>query len=169
MKPHHFLLFVFSILLSACTTPKWPMQTEYPSEVQTALAEFLPNLEVSPDDPALHDEGFDFSKEYCPQLSNPYWLIPSADLPEGVTTQNSNNNVSITIFNHRLFLAFRTGPTHFASKKTGIYVISSANGKEWRKEKEIFIGQDFREPFLIPIDGKLHFYTFGAGTKMTAF
>jgi hypothetical protein len=169
MNVTRFLLFFFSLFLFSCTTPKWPMETEYPSEVQTALAEFLPKLEVASDDPALHDEGFDFSTEYCPQLSNPYWLIPSLDLPEGVNPQKSNNNVSITIFNHRLFLAFRTGPTHFASKKTGIYIISSADGKEWRKEKEIFNGQDFREPFLVPIDGKLHFYTFGAGTKMTAF
>ena len=60
------------------------METEYPSEVQTVLAEFLPKLEVSPDDPAFHDEGFDFGKDYCPQLSNPYWLIPSDDLPDGV-------------------------------------------------------------------------------------
>ncbi len=133
------------------------------------MQEFLPKLEVAPDDPALHDEGFDFETNYCPQLSNPYWLIPSNNLPVGVEPQKSNNNVCITIFNHRLFLAFRTGPTHFASKKTGIYIISSADGKEWRKEKEIFIGRDVREPFLIPIDGKLHFYTFGAGTKMAAF
>ncbi|MCF8277159.1 MAG: hypothetical protein K9J17_10515 [Flavobacteriales bacterium] len=169
MKRPHFSFLLISFFLTACTTPKWPMQTEYPSEVQTALQEFLPKLEVSPDDPALHDEGFDFNKEYCPQLSDPYWLIPSLDLPEGVNPQNSNNNVSITIFNHRLFLAFRTGPTHFASKKTGLYIISTSDGKAWRKEKEIFIGRDMREPFLVPIDGKLHFYTFGAGTKMTAF
>ncbi|MCB9185728.1 MAG: hypothetical protein H6601_03195 [Flavobacteriales bacterium] len=169
MKPHHFTFFIFSFFLFGCTTPKWPMQNEYPLEVQQALEEMLPLLEVAADDPALHDEGFDFGKDYCPQLSNPYWLIPSVDLPEGVNPQNSNNNVCITIFKKRLFLAFRTGPTHFASKKTGIYIISSADGKDWRKEKEIFIGRDVREPFLVPIDGKLHFYTFGAGTKMTAF
>lgn len=127
------------------------MQNEYPLEVQTALEKMLPQLEVAPDDPALHDEGFDFGKNYCPQLSNPYWLIPSDHLPEGVAPQKSNNNVSITIFKKRLFLAFRTGPTHFASKKTGIYIISSADGKTWRKEKGLFIGRDVREPFLVPI------------------
>lgn len=169
MKRTHFSFFLLPFLLTACTTPKWPMQNQYPLDVQAALQEFLPKLDVAPDDPALHDEGFDFGTEYCAKLSDPYWLIPSLDLPEGVDAQNSNNNVSITIFNHRLFLAFRTGPTHFASKKTGIYIISSGDGKEWRKEKEIFIGRDVREPFLIPIDGKLHFYTFGAGTKMTTF
>ncbi|TNF26653.1 MAG: hypothetical protein EP314_05625, partial [Bacteroidetes bacterium] len=169
MKSHLFSFFIFSLFLFGCTTPKWPMQNQYPLEVQTVLQEMLPRLEVAPDDPALHDKGFDFSENYCPQLSDPYWLIPSLELPEGVDPQNSNNNVCIAIYKNRLFLAFRTGPTHFASKKTGIYIISSADGKEWRKEKEIFIGRDVREPFLVPIDGKLHFYTFGAGTKMTAF
>ncbi|MDP6909059.1 MAG: hypothetical protein QF371_06110, partial [Flavobacteriales bacterium] len=169
MKPFWFSAVLSSLLLTACTTPKWPMQNQYPLEVQTALQEFLPKLDVAADDPALYDSGFDFKKEYCPQLSNPYWLIPSADLPDGVEPQNSNNNVSITVFKHRLFLAFRTGPTHFASKKTGIYIISTTDGQEWRKEMELFTGRDVREPFLIPIDGKLHFYCFGAGTKMTAF
>lgn len=145
------------------------MQNSYPTEVQQILEEMLPKLEVAPDDPALHDDDFDFDKTYCVTLSDPHWLVPSQELPEGVSTQNSNNNVSITIFKNRFFLAFRTGPTHFASKKTGIYIISTVDGKTWRKEMEIFNGQDFREPLLIPIDGKLHFYTFGAGTRMGAF
>lgn len=145
------------------------MENLYPLKVQTVLKGFLPKLETAPDDPALYDAGFDLEAEYCPKLSNPYWLIPSDDLPEGVNPQKSNNNVSITIFNHRLFLAFRTGPTHFASKKTGMYIISTEDGSIWKKEMELFMGQDVREPFLIPINGKLHFYCFGAGIKMTAF
>lgn len=157
------------ILLSGCATPKWPLYNSAHSEVQETLGEMLPSLYVSPDDPALYDEDSDLGKEYCVELSDPYWIIPSTLLPDGVDPQRSNNNVSITIFQQRLFLAFRTGPTHFASKKTGIYIISSADGRSWRKEKEIFIGRDVREPFLIPINGKLHFYMFGAGTKMTAF
>lgn len=169
MKPRHFLIMNLAFGLLGCTTPKWPMENQYPLEVQKALEEFLPRLEEAPDDPALHDEGFDFSKEYCPQLSNPYWLIPSADLPDGVDPQKSNNNVCISIFKNKLYLAFRTGPTHFASKKTGMYILSSADGKEWKTEMELFMRRDVREPFLIPIDGKLHFYCFGAGTKMTAF
>lgn len=133
------------------------------------LAELLPKTNEAPDDPALHDTDFDFAKNYCAKLSNPYWVIPSDDLPENVSPQNSNNNVSIIIFKNKLYLAFRTGPTHFASKKTGVYIISSSDAKNWEKEMEIFIGRDVREPFLIPINDTLHFYAFGAGTKMTAF
>lgn len=149
--------------------PKWPMVNSYPNEVQTVLSETLPDLTEAPDDPSLFDSEFDSEKEFCVKLSDPFWLIPSDHLPEGVEPQNSNNNVSITIFSQRLYVAFRTGPTHFASKKTGIHIMSSLDGSEWRQEMEIFIGRDVREPFLIPIDGKLHFYCFGAGTKMTAF
>lgn len=145
------------------------MENSYPNEVQTSLKQILPELEEAPDDPALFDADFDFTEQYCPKLSDPFWLIPSDHLPTEIDAQNSNNNVSISIFGNKLYLAFRTGPTHFASKKTGIYIISTENGTDWNKELEIFMGRDVREPFLIPIDGKLHFYCFGAGTRMTAF
>ena len=145
------------------------MENSYHNEVQSTLKEFLPELTEAPDDPALFDADFDFNPDYCPKLSNPFWLIPSNHLPDDILAQNSNNNVSISIFRNKLYLAFRTGPTHFASKKTGIYIISTENGTDWEKELEVFIGRDVREPFLIPIDEKLHFYCFGAGTKMTAF
>jgi hypothetical protein len=169
LKAKRLLLFGISFLSVSCSTPKWSMNNIEPFEVQTTLSTLLPVLEVSPDDPAKHDPDFDFNSSYQPTLSQPYWIIPSYDLPVDVIPQKSNNNVSITIFNHRLYLAFRTGPTHFASKKTGVYIISSDDGKAWKKELEIFIGRDIREPFLIPINGQLHFYCFGAGTKMTAF
>jgi hypothetical protein len=145
------------------------MENQPSHALPTMLRLTLPNLEEAPDDPSIFDPHFNFATNYCPKLSDPFWLIPSDFLPEGVEPLNSNNNVSITIFKHRLYLAFRTGPTHFASKKTGIYIISTEDGVKWKKEKEIFMGRDVREPFLIPINGMLHFYCFGAGTKMTAF
>lgn len=169
MATEVIFLIGISLLYISCSTPKWSMNNVEPLEVQTTLKRLLPLLEVSPDDPANHDSDFDFNSSYQPTLSQPYWVVPSGDLPENVSPQKSNNNVSITIFHHRLYLAFRTGPTHFASKKTGVYIISSDDGKSWKKELEIFIGRDIREPFLIPINGQLHFYCFGAGTKMTAF
>lgn len=75
----------------------------------------------------------------------------------------------MAVFGNRLYLAFRTSPTHFASKKTGVYILSTKDGSEWRKEMELFPGRDVREPYLIAINGKLHFYCFEAGTKMTTF
>lgn len=66
-------------------------------------------------------------------------------------------------------MAFRTGPYHFASKKTGLYVISTQDFKTWKKEFELFNGRDAREPYLIAINDTLHFYFFTAGTKLTSF
>ena len=106
---------------------------------------------------------------YVPKLSDPWWLIPSSFLPKDVVAQQSNNNVSITFFDHRLYVAFRTSKTHFASKHTGLYVISTADGNSWKKEMEVFSGKDAREPFLVNINDTLRFYYFTAGTKMLKF
>lgn len=161
------------LLLAAGGLASCSVQKKFPPaearEVKDALAHFLPTLAISPDDPALFDFIFSNGADYCPQLSAPFWLVPSADLPDDVKPQDSNNNVSICIFNHRLYVAFRTGPTHFASAKTGIYILSTADGAQWRKEFALFPGRDVREPFLIVINERLHFYCFAAGTKMTSF
>lgn len=107
--------------------------------------------------------------EYKPILSKPYWVIPSKKVSDIIEINKSNNNVSIAIYEKRIYLAFRTGPTHFASKKTGLYVISSNDAVNWKKELSVFVKRDVREPFLIPINNELHFYFFSAGTKITAF
>jgi hypothetical protein len=162
------LIIAAASFLTACN-PLNKFQSAAPDEIKSVLSSYLPLTAVAPDDPALFDDRINTNTTYCPKLSEPYWLIPSLDLPKDVKPQKSNNNVSISIFNNRLYVAFRTGPTHFASKKTGMYIISTTDGANWKKEMEFFIGRDFREPFLIPIEGKLHFYCFGAGTKMAAF
>jgi len=159
----------FMLCAASCKAPWDAAQLPKAHPVETTLANILPTLTQSPDDPALFDIVFSKYMDFSPTLSEPLWLIPSVRLPEGVHPQQSNNNVSISIYDHRLYVAFRTGPTHFASKKTGMYIISTADGTTWRKEMEFFLGRDFREPHLIPVNGKLHFYCFAAGSSMTAF
>ena len=160
------LLGVVLIISSDKTAAAQELQFQ---EVQTLLSQFLPKLNEAPDDPAIYDSVFSGDSIFTIKLSEPYWLIPSAGLPEGVSPMKSNNNVSIAIFKNRLFVAFRTGKRHFASKKTGMYIISMEDGKTWKKEMELFPGRDVREPFLIPIGDSLFFYSFAAGTKLTAF
>lgn len=162
-------LVIAAVCFIPACNPLKKFQSSAPQEMKSLLSAYLSQNSVAPDDPAFFDGSIDTNIKYCPKLSEPFWLIPSADLPENVKPQKSNNNVSICIFNNKLYVAFRTGPTHFASKKTGMYIISSADGKEWKKEMEFFAGRDFREPFLIPIEGKLHFYCFAAGKKLTSF
>ena len=84
--------------------------------------------------------------------------MPSKGLHENIEINRSNNNVSIETFDNKIYLAFRTGPTHFASTKVKIYIISSKDGKEWEEELLLSYDRDIREPYLIEIDNKLHFY-----------
>lgn len=109
------------------------------------------------------------STPYCPIIYGPQWIVPSSGLPKEININRSNNNVSIATFNNKIYLAFRTGPTHFASKKVGIYIISSKDGNSWNKELYLNYNRDIREPYLIEINNKLHFYFFTSGTKISSF
>lgn len=56
-------------------------------------------------------------------------------LAPGINIMNSNNCLSMAFFQQRLFIAWRSAPTHFASKKTRIFIMSSSdNGTSWLKE-----------------------------------
>jgi hypothetical protein len=137
--------------------------------VQQAISQFLATGGTYADDPAQYDRTFGPDSVYVPRLSEPLWVVPSTALPPDVVPQRSNNNVSINLYRGRLYMAFRTGPTHFASERTGMYVISTTDAASWRKELSFFEGRDFREPYLINVGQRQHFYSFAAGTGMTSF
>ena len=112
----------------------------------------------------------DPSIEYTPHLGETRWVIPSGALPDEARADISNNNVDIELFEGRLFLAWRTGPTHFASTQTRIVVISSLDlGETWSFETEIEMGVDIREPCFLVMDGALQLMFFEGGTNMIAF
>lgn len=96
-------------------------------------------------------------------------IIPSEQLPEGVKPMRSNNNIDLALHHGRYYVAFRTAPTHFASAKTRIYVISSTNMSTWRLEHDIFLKADMREPRFLVINDKLILYFFEGGTSMFKF
>jgi len=96
--------------------------------------------------------------------------IESSRLPDPIRALHSNNNVGITRFEGRLFLAWRTAPTHFASSKTVLYVMSSVDdGATWDYETEIRLGYDIREPHVVEIGGRLFLYAFRGGKKALEF
>jgi hypothetical protein len=96
-------------------------------------------------------------------------LVPSAGLPPELNIQDGNNNLDVAAFGGRYYFAFRTGPSHFASPKVHIYVLSSADRQHWQLEKDISMGADLREPRFLAMDTALYFYCFEAGTKALAF
>ncbi|MFT3771839.1 MAG: hypothetical protein QM820_41050 [Minicystis sp.] len=93
-----------------------------------------------------------------PILGEPVPVVPFGTPPAGVVTQPANNNLDVVEHDGRYFLAFRTAPSHFASDKTVLYVVSSTDQKSWTLEAEFSMQTDLREPRLLSFGGKLFFY-----------
>lgn len=101
---------------------------------------------VQPDDPeAVRYEGF-------------AQVVPSVGLPPEVVPQAANNNLDIEMYDGRLFLAFRSAPTHFASVETVMWVVSTEDEETWRYEGSFARGTDLREPQLVVIGEELWLY-----------
>lgn len=96
-------------------------------------------------------------------------LAPSLHLPEDVECRNSNNNLDLIQFNNRFYFAFRTAPTHFASRKTKLYILSSDDLAVWKKEMEVQLDYDMREPRFVELGDSLCFYFFEAGKNPVKF
>jgi hypothetical protein len=95
--------------------------------------------------------------------------IPSACLPKEVLCQKANNNLDVIIYKQRYYIAFRTAPTHFASRQTCLYVMSSADAQKWTYETKISKGCDIREPRFLILKNKLFIYYFEAGRNPLKF
>jgi hypothetical protein len=116
------------------------------------------------------DAAVDLSARYRVVLSRPEPVVPSPALPDGLDLGRSNNNLSIALHDGRLFLAFRTAPTHFASAGARLLVLSSPDfGATWAREASFSTGSDLREPFLLEVDGRLLLYFVELGHRMWAF
>jgi hypothetical protein len=105
-----------------------------------------------------------------PVISDVRWVVPSSGLPADVVTMPSNNCIALATFEGRLYLAFRSAPTHFASALAQMYVLSSGDGGlTWQMESEIAPGTDVREPHFLAMPGLLIFYYVELGTDPAAF
>jgi hypothetical protein len=87
-----------------------------------------------------------------------------------VKCARANNNLDLVRFGGRLYLAWRTAPTHFASAETRIEV-TSAPGVDgpWGHEATFAMGRDLREP-RFAVDGPhLHLFFMALGTDPKRF
>ncbi len=114
---------------------------------------------------------FLFFYSFSQEIYTDEWtqFIPSSSIPKNIHCKNSNNNIDLIQFNGRYYVAFRTAPTHFASKKTKLFIMSSADFKSWKYETEFFVNADMREPRFAVFKDHLRFYFFEGGTKMFKF
>ncbi|HLP49677.1 MAG TPA: hypothetical protein VK154_02275 [Chitinophagales bacterium] len=96
-------------------------------------------------------------------------LTTSGKLPAQCKIQHSNNNLDLVRYHNKYYLAFRTGPSHFASKKVVIYVVSSTDLQTWTYETEFALGYDLREPRFAIYHDTLNLYFFRGGKKPLRF
>lgn len=93
-----------------------------------------------------------------PALGDTVAVVPSGGLPAELAPQEANNNLDVAWFEGRVYLAFRTAPSHFASDETVLYVVSSADQATWDFEAAFSLGTDLREPRFLALDGRLLLY-----------
>jgi hypothetical protein len=106
-------------------------------------------------------------------------VVPGPGLPPETPAMASNNNLDVARLGGRTYLAWRTGPDHFASSETRIHVVSSADERAWRFETSLSLDRDLREPrFLVlpdaagtpdDADDRLLLYVTRLGTSAIAF
>jgi hypothetical protein len=99
----------------------------------------------------------------------PFELLPGAGLPAGLDLMRSANNVDCAWHDGKAYMAFRTAPTHFASTRTVLHILSSTDAQNWKLEKTVHQGADMREPRFLSFKGELHFYWFKGGSNPLAF
>lgn len=96
-------------------------------------------------------------------------VIPGDGLPPEIKPDKSNNNLDIIRYDGLYFMSFRSAPTHFASTKTQLHVMSSTDGKKWKHEKTFKMNDDLREPRFLCFKGKLFLYFFRGGSNPLSF
>jgi hypothetical protein len=103
-------------------------------------------------------------------LGTPRPIVPGPGLPDGLTVGRSNNNLDVAWHDGRLWLAWRTAPSHFASADAAVHVVvSDDGGVTWTHDHTVAPGRDLREPRLVSWQGTLLMYWFTAGTSGTSF
>ena len=96
-------------------------------------------------------------------------VVPSENIPDDLEVKRGNNNLDLIQFNGKTFLAFRTAPSHFASPKTYLHILSSDDQEYWTWEHSIFLETDMREPRFTAMGDTLLFTFFEAGSKTLEF
>jgi len=118
----------------------------------------------------LADAAVDTRHHYRLEVLPPIWIVPGRGLPPDLDLGPSNNNVALAYHGGRLFLAWRSSQTHFASRDSRIHVIStSPPGGAWRRETTIALQRDVREPFLLSVGPRFFLYFAELGAEAHSF
>ncbi len=97
-------------------------------------------------------------------------VVPGPAAVAGLDVSRSNNNLDVCEHDGRRYLAWRTGPTHFASSKVKLQVVSSGDGgATWVAETTVHLDRDVREPRWLSWNGRLLLYFFTLGSTIYKF
>jgi hypothetical protein len=96
-------------------------------------------------------------------------VVPSEGLDPASEVQTANNNLDVVRHEGRVYLAWRTAPSHFASSEVVLNVASSEDERSWKKEVSFRVGHDLREPRLLSMGGRLFLYVSRLGDNAFAF
>jgi hypothetical protein len=119
-----------------------------------------PPPEPPPSEPGLHDV----------EILETRQIVPGAGLPAEAETQQSNNNLDVVRHTDgRVYLAFRTGPHHFANPDTVIHVVSSSDEETWDHEASFALETDLREPRFLSLGASLFLYVARLGADTLGF
>jgi hypothetical protein len=121
-------------------------------------------LDAGPPPPPLAEPG-----RHDVEVIDTRLIVPSDGLPDETVALHSNNNLDVIRHAGRVFLAWRTGPDHFAGTETRIHVVSSTDEVDWTFEHTIFLGTDIREPRFIVIGDQLFLHVAILGMNRLSF
>jgi hypothetical protein len=83
--------------------------------------------------------------------------------------QRSHNNVDLVRFRERYFLALRTAPSHFPSRRAELRILASPDLETWSCDTVLQFGCDVREPRWLVWRDSLYLYFFLGGKSPWRF
>lgn len=96
-------------------------------------------------------------------------IVPSEGLDARSDVQTANNNLDVVRHQGRVYLAWRSAPSHFASSEVVMNVASSEDERSWRHEASFRLGHDLREPRLLSFGDRLMLYVARLGDNAFDF
>ncbi|MCX7605977.1 MAG: hypothetical protein N2170_01760 [Bacteroidia bacterium] len=81
----------------------------------------------------------------------------------------SHNNIDLIHYQGEYFLALRTAPTHFPSKRAELRILRSSNLEDWQCDTVLRLQRDIREPRWLVWKEKLFLYYFVGADKPWRF
>lgn len=146
--------FTLSAAAGACSSSEAPSAAADGGALEEDAAIVPPKVELG---------------RHAVEITDTRQLIPGPGLPAEAPPQASNNNLDVVRHEGRVYLAWRTGPSHYASTKTALYVLSSADERTWKYETTLSAGFDLREPRWLSFDGKLRLWLARLGNDPNRF